>query len=300
MLDIATAMIPVMTAQFSAQLAAKDPAVDRDMPDVIGWMMKSFTAGKRRIYEQVRLKTIRFQLEELDKITATKPARTPTRPPLEVPTAARAPVAEAPVPTKRPASAAPAVEKPARAKPQRAPDRPVPAVLVTEPDPISPDAGPIDDPSRQRFIQRLRKQNRYSVQTRSDGQVIRISISKSDLTDTEFQVICSFSHLQRLDLNDTSFPVQSLAHLVHLRSLRVLQLSGASVDSKAIAGLPHGLPIDSLLLNRSRITDQDLQHLLKYRKLKLLDLRGTGVSAKGVQNLRQQTNIARILTEESK
>ena len=91
---------------------------------------------------------------------------------------------------------------------------------------------------------------------------------------------------------------EPLAHLVHLRSLRVLQLSGKSVDSKVIAGLPQGLAIESLLLNRSMTTDQDLQHLSKYKNLKMLDLRGTQVSATGVRILKQQTNIAKILASE--
>ena len=98
-------------------------------------------------------------------------------------------------------------------------------------------------------------------ETSPNSAVIRVSLSRTEVTDAELAQLQVFTQLRTLDLNDTQITNNGLLHLKELRTLEVLKL------------------------NATKLTDSGLTHLAEMSNLHTLELGGTRVSDAGLKLL---------------
>ena len=148
---------------------------------------------------------------------------------------------------------------------------------------------------------------RYLAQ---NPRIRRLSLGKTNVTDTGLTNLRCCSHLEWLDLSHCAITDQGLGFLSVDAPLRQLSLEGTAVTDRSaktigrfgqlteldlsatqvtdaclpdLAQLSH---LKALWLASTRVTDESIPELSKLQKLEELDVRGTRITAAGRQQLR--------------
>ena len=116
------------------------------------------------------------------------------------------------------------------------------------------------------------------------------SIRNLDVTATRVDdevlgaIASSINGLESLNLNGTKISAGAGASVSQLAGLKSLNLSGTQADDTTVAALT-GLPLENIILAKTRITDTSIQALIKMPTLKELDVSTTGVTGAGFKGI---------------
>jgi len=103
--------------------------------------------------------------------------------------------------------------------------------------------------------------------------------------------------LTRLDLQETFFPRDGLAHLATLRQLTFLSLSFTSMHDGGMHYLRGLVSLEELNLSGTGITDRGLEQLKELKSLRILNVQLTRVTPAGVAELQKGIPGLRVIAD---
>lgn len=95
-------------------------------------------------------------------------------------------------------------------------------------------------------------------------QIVSLNLAKMPVTNAEMKIVAQFKNLTRLNLNFTEISGPGLEHLVSLKKLRHLSLSGTTIDLGSLqSALKEFLDLQSLTIWDTPVTPAELKSLQK-------------------------------------
>lgn len=138
------------------------------------------------------------------------------------------------------------------------------------------------------------------VEFDQDGQVVKIDLNKSKITDADLALLEKFPGLQWLDLRITPITDEGVAHLRTLRNLRFLNLFRTDLTDKGLENIRGMIDLETLLIGGTKITDAGLVNLERFTKLRKVSVFRTEVSDAGLKSLEKINSLEVLLIGESK
>ena len=96
-----------------------------------------------------------------------------------------------------------------------------------------------------------------------EEQLVVMNLSKMPITDSDLEIISSFNHLEKLNLNFTEIKGEGLAALKTLNKLTSLSLAGTDIKREDIEGLLKLPVLSELFIWNTNITEEEKQKLVK-------------------------------------
>ena len=125
-----------------------------------------------------------------------------------------------------------------------------------------------------------------------------LSLSRSQITDSDLVLLERLTTLQALELGDTAVTDAGLTHLEGLLDLRELDLENTQVTDAGLVTLTRLSGLQELDLSNTRVTDAGVAHLATFtdlRKLRLADM--PQVTGEGISNLWGLTKLESLSLE---
>ena len=138
------------------------------------------------------------------------------------------------------------------------------------------------------------------VEFNSDGEVVKVDLNNTKITDADLALLEKFAGLQWLDLRITSISDEGVAHLKALRKLSFLNLFRTNLSDKGLADLRGLLDLETLLIGGTKITDAGLVNLERMTKLRKVSVFRTAISDVGLRSFEKIPSLEILLTAESK
>jgi len=132
----------------------------------------------------------------------------------------------------------------------------------------------------------------------SFGEIQKVFLYGSKITDSGLQSICRLGNLTNLTLDNIPLTDRGFQDMGKLRKLLFLELRDVGMTDESLdrlSGIPELL---SVSLHEKRVTDFGLITIRKWESLRTLNVRGANVTLKGVQdfwNERPEVSIRRNL-----
>jgi len=120
------------------------------------------------------------------------------------------------------------------------------------------------------------------------GSVKTVSLSNTQVTDTDLKELARFENLENLFLWNTAVTDARLKELGGLKNLKSLYLGGTEVTDQGLKHLAGLKSLQHLDLRSTKVTDQGLEVLAGYQSLQKLDLGRAPVTDEGVAELRKR------------
>jgi hypothetical protein len=96
-----------------------------------------------------------------------------------------------------------------------------------------------------------------------ESRLLRINLSRTEVTDAGFERLCHLTNLEQLRLSSPHVTDAGLAYLKNLEKLRFLHLLDSPITDTGLDQL-HGLKsLESVYLDRTHVTDEGIARLLE-------------------------------------
>lgn len=138
------------------------------------------------------------------------------------------------------------------------------------------------------------------VEFNNDGEVVKVDLNNTKITDADLAILEELPGLQWLDLRITPITDDGIAHLRTLRNLRTLNLFRTNLTDKGLENLRGMIDLETLLIGGTKITDAGLTNLERFAKLRKLSVFRTAVSDAGLSSLQKISSLEVLLIGESK
>ncbi len=125
-------------------------------------------------------------------------------------------------------------------------------------------------------------------------KVKKITFVQSKISSNGLKLLAKFPELESLDFEYVLLDNKSLPHLMVVKGLSTLRLSGTQVTVEGISCLKRLPMLSHLELSRAQITDRGLSHLRQLKKLKSLDLSRTSINGSGLKLLGRLTDLEKL------
>ena len=119
------------------------------------------------------------------------------------------------------------------------------------------------------------------------GEVVRISLTNSRITDAELGQLEELTGLQTLDLGGTKISNAGLAHLTDLSNLVTLSLHSTRITDAGLLHLKGLIGLKTLWLGGTTVSDNGLKHLAGLANLQSIGLEDTKTTGEGIAELRR-------------
>ncbi|MDO8589325.1 MAG: P-loop NTPase fold protein [Armatimonadota bacterium] len=119
------------------------------------------------------------------------------------------------------------------------------------------------------------------------GDVTRLYLSGTGVTDAGLREIAKLTNLQWLDLSRTGVTDAGLREIAKLTNLQELGLSGTGVTDAGLREIARLTNLQGLFLGGTGVTDAGLREIAKLTNLQALGLSGTGVTDAGRNELKR-------------
>ncbi len=116
----------------------------------------------------------------------------------------------------------------------------------------------------------------------SGGQISRVDLSGTAVTDGQLAFLQRLSGLRRLCLQDTQVTDAGLVHLECLNTLESISLRDTGISDAGVARLSNLRKIQHLDLSDTRITDAAIPYLASMKHLEQLILSDTDITDEGL------------------
>jgi len=137
------------------------------------------------------------------------------------------------------------------------------------------------------------------VEFDQDGQVVKIDLNNTKITDADLTILEKFQGLLSLDLRITPITDEGVAHLRTLRNLRFLNLFRTNLSDKGLENLRGMIDLETLLIGGTKITDAGLVNLERFTKLRKVSVFRTAISDAGLRSFEKIPSLEILLIGES-
>ncbi|MFL6466494.1 MAG: amidohydrolase family protein [Pyrinomonadaceae bacterium] len=138
------------------------------------------------------------------------------------------------------------------------------------------------------------------VEWNSEGEVVKIDLNNTKVTDADLAVLEKFPGLQSLDLRITPITDEGIAHVRTLRKLKFLNLFRTNLSDKGMENLRGLIDLETLLIGGTKVTDGGLVNIERHPKLRKVSVFRTAVSDAGIKSLEKISSLEVLLIGESK
>jgi imidazolonepropionase-like amidohydrolase len=138
------------------------------------------------------------------------------------------------------------------------------------------------------------------VEFNSEGEVVKIDLNNSKVTDADLAILEKFPGLQSLDLRITSVGDEGVAHVRTLRKLKFLNLFRTNLSDKGMENLRGLIDLETLLIGGTKVTDIGLANIERHQRLRKISVFRTAVSDAGIKSLEKISSLEVLLIGESK
>jgi tRNA A-37 threonylcarbamoyl transferase component Bud32 len=129
--------------------------------------------------------------------------------------------------------------------------------------------------------------------------VVSVNLAGAVLTDDDLRVLAAFSHLQTLDLGQTSVTDAGLEHLTGLADLTSLTLTGTRVTDAGMRHVAELRRLQSLDLQFTPIGDAGVKHLAGLTRLRTLKLYGPRLTDAGMADIGRLKDLSVLSLDDS-
>jgi internalin A len=126
------------------------------------------------------------------------------------------------------------------------------------------------------------------------GQLEKLYLSASIVSDNGLQHLSRLSKLKQLDFSPRETTDEGLRHLENLRELTTLNLSESKVTDTGLASLRRLPHLERVRLRLTHITDRGLAPLAELTALTMLDLSRTEITDAGLEQLRGLRHLSHL------
>jgi imidazolonepropionase-like amidohydrolase len=132
-----------------------------------------------------------------------------------------------------------------------------------------------------------------------DGQVVKIDLNNTKVTDADLAILEEFPGLESLDLRITQIGDEGVAHLRTLRWLKHVNLFRTNLSDKGMESLRGLIDLETLLIGGTKVTDAGLANLERLAKLRKISVFRTAISDAGLPTLVKLPSLEVLLIGES-
>jgi serine/threonine protein kinase len=132
----------------------------------------------------------------------------------------------------------------------------------------------------------------------SKPKVVGLVLNQTAVGDPQADMICEFTNLKYLHLDDTKVSDLTMAKLSSLRHLVMLEVRRTAITDEGIRSLVRTPQLSHLALDGTGISDVGLLELRQLSDLKVVTLTRTQVSAQAIEALQQQFPHCKITRPE--
>jgi imidazolonepropionase-like amidohydrolase len=138
------------------------------------------------------------------------------------------------------------------------------------------------------------------VEWNSEGEVIKVDLNNTKITDGDLAILEKFPGLQSLDLRITPITDAGVAHARSLRKLKFLNLFRTNLSDKGLENVRGMIDLETLLIGGTKVTDAGLANIERLPRLRKVSVFRTAVSDAGVKSLEKISSLEVLLIGESK
>jgi imidazolonepropionase-like amidohydrolase len=138
------------------------------------------------------------------------------------------------------------------------------------------------------------------VEWNSDGEVVKVDLNNTKITDADLAILEEFPGLEWLDLRITQVGDEGLGHLRTLRWLKHVNLFRTNLSDKGMENLRGLIDLETLMIGGTKVTDAGLANVERLPRLKKMSVFRTMISDAGISSLEKISTLEILLIGESK
>jgi hypothetical protein len=132
---------------------------------------------------------------------------------------------------------------------------------------------------------RCRRKTWRQVEWNSEGEVVKVDLNNTRVTDADLAILEKFPGLQWLDLRITPVTDEGVAHVRTLRKLKFLNLFRTNLSDKGMENVRGLIELETLLIGGTKVTDAGLANIERLPRLRKVSVFRTAVSDAGLPSL---------------